>query len=112
MEQNRISSKWNWERKEKRNDENNGKLKFHHISKSGFYQTSETAEYTEDAPPQPDHSFVTKLCYDWEQSAILPADHATRHVTVRIGLVLGRDGGALKSMIWPFWFGLGGRKER
>ena len=74
----------------------------------GYYPTSETAEYTEDTPPQPESNFLAKLCCDWEQSAILPADHPSRHVTLRIGLVLGRDGGTIKSMIWPFWFGVGG----
>jgi hypothetical protein len=54
---------------------------------------------------------MAKLCCDWEQSAVLPADHPSRHVTLRIGLVLGRDGGTIKSMIWPFWFGVGGKKS-
>ncbi|XP_028409908.1 epimerase family protein SDR39U1-like [Dendronephthya gigantea] len=74
----------------------------------GFYPTSETAEYTEDAPPEPEHDFFTKICCDWEDSAVLPSDHPSRHVTLRIGLVLGRDGGAFKSLVWPFWFGVGG----
>lgn len=77
---------------------------------SGYYPTSETVEYTEEAPPQPDNSFFAKLCCDWEESAALPSDHPSRHVILRIGLVLGRDGGAVKSMVWPFWFGVGGRK--
>lgn len=77
----------------------------------GYYPTSETVEYTEDEPPKPETSFVAKLCCDWEDSASLPSDHPSRVVTVRIGLVLGREGGVVKSMIWPFWFGVGGMKH-
>ena len=83
-------------------------IKLYFIYKTGYYPTSETAEYTEDTPPEPENNFFAKICCDWEQSAILPSDHPSRHVTLRIGLVLGRDGGAIKSMIWPFWFGIGG----
>ena len=81
------------------------------IHKTGYYPASETMEYTEDAPPPPQNDFFAKLSCDWEQSAILPSDHPSRHVTLRIGLVCGKDGGVIKSMIWPFWFGVGGRKE-
>lgn len=46
----------------------------------------------------------------WEKSALLPPpiDDAIRHVGVRIGLVLGRDGGFIQQSYLPFWMGLGG----
>ena len=76
----------------------------------GYYPSSSTEEFTEYSPPPEKHNFITKLCYDWEEAATLPSDSSCRSVVVRIGLVLGRDGGAIQSMIWPFWFGLGGMK--
>ena len=76
----------------------------------GYYPTSLTTEYTEDTPRPSEHTYLTKLCCDWEDAATLPPDHLCRHVVARIGLVLGRGGGAIESMIWPFWFGVGGEK--
>lgn len=31
-----------------------------------------------------------------------------RNVKIRTGVVLGREGGMIKSLIIPFWFGFGG----
>lgn len=74
----------------------------------GFYPTSDTEVYTEDSPPN-DVDFMTRLCIDWEEATKLPDSHSNvRRVTVRTGIVLGKDGGAMQSMIWPFWFGVGG----
>lgn len=53
--------------------------------------------------------FLADLCRDWE----LEADRATalgvRVVKLRIGFVLGRDGGALEKMAPAFRAGVGGR---
>lgn len=73
----------------------------------GFYPTSETVEYTEDFPPSSSDT-LTRLCSDWEDSANLPDDCKTRVVKVRIGVVLGRNGGVIQQTIWPYWLGLGG----
>lgn len=60
-------------------------------------------------PEQRSGNYGQKLCFDWEQSALLPETlKDIRHVGVRIGLVLGRDGGFIQQAWWPFWFGLGG----
>lgn len=74
----------------------------------GYYPPSEKARYTEDSVCRP-VDFLSQLCVDWENAAKLPASVPVRHVTVRIGIVLGRDGGAIKQMFMPFFFGVGGK---
>ena len=64
-------------------------------------------KYTEDSPPS-DADVMSRLCVDWENSAKLPTNSKTRHVVVRIGVALGREGGVVQQTIWPFWLGLGG----
>ncbi|XP_069094397.1 epimerase family protein SDR39U1 [Pleurodeles waltl] len=75
----------------------------------GYYPPSQTAEYTEDSPGG-DSDFLSCLARDWEAIARLPANLKcpTRQVVVRSGVILGKDGGAISQMIWPFRFGLGG----
>ncbi|XP_043914791.1 epimerase family protein SDR39U1 [Protopterus annectens] len=75
----------------------------------GYYRPSLSAEYTEESPGG-DFDFLSRLVTDWETAACLPdaAGSQTRQVIVRSGVVLGKDGGAIKQMIWPFWMGLGG----
>jgi len=53
--------------------------------------------------------FLAKVCVDWEREAMQARGSGVRVVTVRIAMVLGRDGGALKQMLIPFRLGLGGR---
>ena len=56
-----------------------------------------TTEYADD--------FLAKLCKDWEGEAL----KCTKPTAiVRFGVVLGKDGGALKKMLLPFRLGLGG----
>ncbi|KAK3702006.1 hypothetical protein QZH41_020328, partial [Actinostola sp. cb2023] len=74
---------------------------------TGFYPPSELTEYTEDFPPS-DTDVLTEICREWEASAQLPEGCNTRQVIVRIGVVLGKEGGILQQTIWPFWLGLGG----
>jgi uncharacterized protein len=52
--------------------------------------------------------FLGKVCRDWEHEAG-KANFFTRTVMLRFGMVLGKDGGALKKMSLPFRFGLGGK---
>ncbi|XP_033626771.1 epimerase family protein SDR39U1-like isoform X2 [Asterias rubens] len=74
----------------------------------GYYAPSLTDEYTEDSHGGHANE-LARLCAAWEESSILPETHDhVRHVTVRIGLVLGRGGGAIEQMIWPFRLGVGG----
>jgi uncharacterized protein (TIGR01777 family) len=54
-----------------------------------------------------DQGFLGNLCRDWEHRAEQVSD-LTRVVIFRMGVVLGRDGGALKKMYLPFYLGMGG----
>lgn len=52
--------------------------------------------------------FLALVCRDWEE-ATAPARHGgIRVVTLRIGMVLSRDGGALAALLTPFRLGAGG----
>ena len=71
----------------------------------GYYGTSLNKEFTEDSKNGED--FLAKLCNDWEQEA-LRKPFFTRLVIFRIGIVLGKNGGALGKMLPIFKLGLGG----
>ena len=47
------------------------------------------------------------MCAAWEDHASRAADCGVRTVRLRIGLVLGTEGGFLANMLTPFEFGLG-----
>ncbi len=72
----------------------------------GYYGSSEDARFSESSPAAPD--LLGQLCRDWEAAADqAPAD--CRVVKLRIGIVLGPDGGALGKMLPVFRAGFGGR---
>lgn len=52
--------------------------------------------------------FSHELCEAWEQAAHPAREFGVRVVNLRIGLVLGTDGGFITRMLTPFEFGLGG----
>jgi uncharacterized protein (TIGR01777 family) len=52
--------------------------------------------------------FSHELCDAWENAARAAAEHGVRVVNLRIGLVIGTDGGFITRMLTPFEFGLGG----
>ncbi|MBX9842401.1 MAG: TIGR01777 family oxidoreductase [Xanthobacteraceae bacterium] len=52
--------------------------------------------------------FSHRLCDAWERMAMRAQAHGTRVVRLRIGLVLGTEGGMLARMLTPFELGLGG----
>jgi uncharacterized protein (TIGR01777 family) len=52
--------------------------------------------------------FSHELCDAWENAARPAADHGVRVAFLRIGLVIGTDGGFITRMLTPFEFGLGG----
>ena len=72
----------------------------------GYYGPRGDELLTEASPPGTD--FLATLCVDWEREAE-PAAALTRVAIVRSGLVLHPEGGALRSMLPPFRFGIGGR---
>jgi len=52
--------------------------------------------------------FSHELCEAWENAASPAGDHGVRVAYLRIGLVIGTDGGFITRMLTPFEFGLGG----
>ena len=73
----------------------------------GFYGDGRERNL-DDAKPRGE-GWMAELCAAWE-GATLPASKAgIRVVLPRIGVVLASAGGALKKMLLPFRFGLGGR---
>ncbi len=56
----------------------------------------------------PGEGFLADLACDWEQAALAAEEKGVRVVITRFGIILGKDGGALKQMIPPFKLGMGG----
>lgn len=77
------------------------------VSGVAAYKPSPKAEYTEYSEVKP-YDFLSQLVQDWEKAAELPRSLNVRQVIVRSGVVLGRDGGMIKELYYPFYFGLGG----
>jgi uncharacterized protein (TIGR01777 family) len=73
----------------------------------GYYGPHDDEELTEDSPPGQD--FLAQLCVDWEKEALSVLGAGVRCVTVRVGVVLDREGGALAKMLTPFKLFVGGK---
>jgi hypothetical protein len=73
----------------------------------GYYGDRGDEVLMEDSAPGKD--FLAQLCVNWEEEATRALEFGVRVVRIRIGIVLGRDGGALKQMLTPFRLGIGGR---
>jgi uncharacterized protein (TIGR01777 family) len=73
----------------------------------GFYGDRGEEDLTEEAPAG--SGFLAELCRDWEQEAQRAEEHGVRSVSLRIGVVLAREAGALALMGRLFRLGLGGR---
>jgi hypothetical protein len=56
----------------------------------------------------PGTGFLAEVCQAWEAEALAAEELGVRVVRVRIGVVLGPNGGALQQMLLPFKLGLGG----
>ncbi len=52
--------------------------------------------------------FLGRVCRDWEAEA-MRSNELCRSLMFRFGIILGKDGGALKQLLMPFKLGLGGR---
>jgi uncharacterized protein (TIGR01777 family) len=72
----------------------------------GYYGPRGDEVLTENAAAG--HDFLANVCTMWEAEAQAAASHRTRVVTIRTGIVLEKDGGALPPMLPPFRFGAGG----
>lgn len=73
----------------------------------GFYGARGEETITEKTPAGND--FLAQVCMDWEKEAMRAEEYGVRVVSIRTGVVLGANGGALAQMLLPFKLGLGGR---
>jgi len=77
-----------------------------------FLNASAIGYYGGDAPQEADENtaagtdFMATLCKDWEDAA---KTAACRTVLMRISVVLGKEGGAIKEMLPIYKMGLGGK---
>lgn len=72
----------------------------------GYYGACGDTPLTEDAPPGDEYQ--SKLCRLWEAASIKAEPLGVRVCRIRIGAVLGPDGGPLESMLPSFKFFAGG----
>ena len=72
----------------------------------GYYGAHGDEPLDEDAPAGSD--FLAQTCVAWEAEAEKASALGMRVVRVRTGVVLNREGGALKKMLPPFQLGVGG----
>ena len=73
----------------------------------GFYGDRGDEVLTERASAG--EGFLADVCRAWEGEVARADGLGMRTVSVRVGVVLGRDGGALQAMLPPFRLGGGGR---
>jgi len=120
--ENLASGRWNTQRKARIRDSRvNGTLLlsetiaglrplpkvFLSASASGYYGDRNDEVLTEDSGSGDD--FLANVVIEWESATKSASDVGIRVVTMRAGLVLHPDGGALKRMLPPFKLGIGGR---
>src|SRR4051812_41427222 len=72
----------------------------------GIYGDRGDEVLTEASAPGKD--FLADVCVAWEREALRAGDFGLRVVLIRIAIVLGPHGGALKQMLVPFRLGVGG----
>lgn len=72
----------------------------------GYYGSVPEGEVNESAPSGT--GFLAETCRRWEESALKAEAYGVRVVLLRIGVVLGREGGALAKMLLPFKLFVGG----
>ncbi|MDP6447352.1 MAG: TIGR01777 family oxidoreductase [Pirellulaceae bacterium] len=74
----------------------------------GFYGDRGDEELAESSAPQP-NNFLSQVCQVWEDEARRGEEFGLRVASIRIGIVLGRGGGALSKMAPPIRCFVGGR---
>ncbi len=75
-------------------------------SASGYYGPHGDEEVDETTAAGDD--FLARVCVAWEREAQQAQQAGLRVVSVRTGIVLDKDGGALAKMLPPFRMGVGG----
>jgi uncharacterized protein len=76
-------------------------------SATGYYGDRGEEILTESSGPGTD--FLSLLACDWEAEAKRAEESGIRTVRLRFGVILSVDGGALRRMLLPFKWGIGGR---
>ena len=74
----------------------------------GYYGAHENGQTFDESSP-PGQDFLAQLCVAWETEAAPVQAYDCRLVTIRSGIVLSKDGGALAKMMLPFRLFAGGR---
>ena len=72
----------------------------------GFYGNCGETILTEASPAG--DGFLSRVCRDWEAAAEPARDAGIRVVNLRLGMALGRHGGALAKMLPAYKMGMGG----
>ena len=72
----------------------------------GYYGNRGQEMLTENSTPG--YNFLGMVCREWEKATEPAKEAGIRTVQLRIGIMLSLAGGALKQMVKPFRFGLGG----
>ena len=72
----------------------------------GIYGNRGSEEINESSTLADD--FLGKVCKDWENEANKARNHAVRVAIIRVGIVIGKGGGALAQMLPVFKLGGGG----
>jgi uncharacterized protein (TIGR01777 family) len=72
----------------------------------GYYGTHGDEQVTETTPPGDD--FLAGVCEAWETEALRAQESGLRVAVIRTGVVLDKNGGALKKMLPFFKLGIGG----
>jgi len=72
----------------------------------GYYGNRGPEILREDSAPGQD--FLARVCVDWEKATGPASSQGIRTVNARFGVILSKDGGALKKMLTPFRLGAGG----
>jgi uncharacterized protein (TIGR01777 family) len=73
----------------------------------GFYGNRKDEPVDETSAPG--KGILAEICTAWEAESEKAKDFGARVVMPRIGIVLSKDGGAIKEMLTPFKLGVGGR---
>ncbi len=78
------------------------------VSSSGvdYYGDTGKRDMYEDAPPA--NSYLGKLTHDWEEAALKAEKYGTRVAILRTGFVMASDSEAVKKLLMPFKFFVGG----
>jgi uncharacterized protein (TIGR01777 family) len=76
----------------------------------GYYGVHGAEELSESSAGGSD--FLAQVCQAWEVETKQAEGLGMRLVQMRLGMVLGSEGGALKKMLLPFQLGLGGKIGR